>query len=107
MALELRHLRYVIVAAEHHSFRRAASAIGVHQSAVSRRVRDVEDELGASLFNRHSGGAELTFAGQNFLKHAKRAVGQVDYAANLVNAHGCGNAGIVRVGVVAELPFEP
>ncbi len=75
MAFELRHIRYVIAAAEHHSFRRAASVVGVHQSALSRRIRDLEDELGASLFNRHYGGVELTHAGRNFLGHTKRAVG--------------------------------
>ncbi len=86
MAFELRHLRYVIAAAEQHSFRRVASVMGVHQSAISRLIRDLEDELGASLFNRHSCGVELTFAGQSFLDHAKRAVGQIECAARLVDA---------------------
>ena len=103
LRIELRHLRYVIAAAEQHSFRRAAGAVGVHQSAISRRIRDLEDELGASLFNRHSGGVELTFAGQNFLAHAKRALGQIECGARLVAAHGCGNAGIVRVGIFSSL----
>lgn len=103
MAFELRHLRYVIAAAEQHSFRRAASVVGVHQSAISRRIRDLEDELGASLFNRHSGGVELTHAGRNFLVHAKRAVGQIECAATLVDTHGCGNAGTVRVGIFSSL----
>ena len=101
--VELRHLRYVIAAAEHHSFRRAASVVGVHQSAISRRIRDLEEELGASLFNRHSGGVELTFAGEGFLEHARRIVGQIERAASLVSAHGCGNAGIVRVGIFSSI----
>lgn len=103
MTFELRHLRYVMAAAEQHSFRRAANVVGVHQSAISRRIRDLEDELGASLFNRHSGGVELTFAGRNFLDHAKRAVGQIEFAANLVDAHGRGDAGVVRVGIFSSL----
>lgn len=103
MKIELRHLRYVIAAAEHQSFRRAASVIGVHQSAISRRIRDLEEELGASLFNRHSGGVELTFAGRNFLEHAKLAVGQIERAATLVDAHGRGHSGIVRVGIFSSL----
>ncbi len=103
MALELRHLRYVIAAAEHHSFRRAAGVLGVNQSAISRRIRDLEDELGASLFNRHSGGVELTFAGRSFLEHAKRGLVQIDCAASLVDAHGCGDAGNVRIGIFSSL----
>ena len=103
MAFELRHIRYVIAAAEHHSFRRAASVVGVHQSAVSRRIRDLEDELGASLFNRHNGGVELTHAGRNFLEHAKRAVGQIECAATLVDSHGCGKSGRITVGIFSSL----
>ena len=45
MTIEMRHLRYVIAAAEHGSFRRAAEVLNVEQSAVSRRIRDLEDEL--------------------------------------------------------------
>lgn len=55
-AIELRHLRYFIAAAEHGSFRKAGVALHVQESAVSRRIRDIEDRLGASLFQRHNGG---------------------------------------------------
>ena len=49
MAIELRHLRYVVAAAEHGSFRRAAQALGLQQSAIGRPIRDLEDEIGAAL----------------------------------------------------------
>ena len=49
MAIELRHLRYVVAAAEHGSFRRAAQALGLQQFAIGRRIRDLEDEIGAAL----------------------------------------------------------
>ena len=42
--IELRHVRYIIAAAESGSFRRAAQDLGVEQSAISRRIRDVEDK---------------------------------------------------------------
>ncbi|MFC3677160.1 LysR family transcriptional regulator [Ferrovibrio xuzhouensis] len=58
--MEIRHLRYVIVVAEHGSFRRAAKAIGVQESTISRRIRDLEDEIGAALFIRHHRGVDLT-----------------------------------------------
>lgn len=70
-SIELRHLRYFIVAAEHGSFRKAGAARGVQESAISRCVRDLEDELGASLFNRYNGGVRLTFAGERFLRRAR------------------------------------
>ncbi|WP_243395851.1 LysR family transcriptional regulator [Sphingomonas oleivorans] len=71
---ELRHLRYFVAAADHGSFRKAGAALGVQESAISRRIRDLEDRLGASLFHRHSGGVFLTQAGQRFLRQARRAL---------------------------------
>lgn len=103
VAFELRHIRYVVAAAEHHSFRRAAKVLGVHQSAISRRIRNLEDELGASLFNRHSGGVELTYAGQNFLEHARQAMGQIDCATKLAESFGRGSVGVVRLGIFSSL----
>ncbi|WP_394113062.1 LysR family transcriptional regulator [Xanthobacter wiegelii] len=68
--IEIRHLRYFIAATDAGSFRKAAAALGVQESSVSRRIRDVEDQIGASLFVRHSGGINLTMAGQRFLHRA-------------------------------------
>lgn len=103
MTFELRHLRYVIAAAEQHSFRRAANVVGVHQSAISRRIRDLEDELGASLFNRHSGGVILTHAGKKFVRHARQALSEVSHAAADVGPIGHGEEGVVRVGIFSSL----
>ena len=61
---ELRHLRYAVAAADQGSFRRAALAMNIQESAVSRRIRDLEDEIGAALFIRHTGGVTLTQAGE-------------------------------------------
>lgn len=80
-AFGLRHLRYVIAAADNGSFRKAAIAIGVQESAISRRIRDLEDEIGAALFIRSSSGVKLTHAGQLFIARARRALNQINYAA--------------------------
>ena len=101
--VEVRHLRYVVAAADEGSFRRAATALGVEQSAISRRIRDVEDRLGVSLFTRHSGGVDLTNAGKRFLGHARHALRQIDRAAKLAGSAGRGERGIVRVGIVSSL----
>ena len=57
---ELCHIRFFVAVAEHGSFRKAAIVLGRNQSAVSRRVADLEDKIGASLFNRHTWGVSLT-----------------------------------------------
>lgn len=76
-AVEFRHLRYVVAASDCGSFREAGAALGVRESAISRRIRDLEDQVGASLFNRHSGGVRLTLADQKFLRRARKALRQM------------------------------
>ncbi|MGD9925442.1 MAG: LysR family transcriptional regulator [Pseudorhodoplanes sp.] len=101
--MEIRHLRYVIVVAEHGSFRRAAKAIGVQESTISRRIRDLEDEIGAALFIRHHRGVDLTYAGERFLSRARKAITQIGYAAKDVGAIGRGEEGVVRIGIFSSL----
>jgi len=52
------------------SFIRAAERLNVAQTTVSARIRNLEQQLGRPLFIRHKGGASLTPAGEQFLRHA-------------------------------------
>lgn len=101
--IELRHLRYFVAAAEHGSFRKAGAAIGIQESAISRRIRDLEDRLGAALFNRHSGGVRLTFAGKRFLRRAYQIVRAMGHGAEDVAVIGRCEVGRVRVGIYSSL----
>ncbi len=103
MPIEMRHLHYVVAASRWGSFRRAAASLGVEQSAISRRIQYLEDELGASLFNRHSGGVILTNAGKKFVRHARQALSEVSHAAANVGPIGRGDEGLVRVGIFSSL----
>jgi len=69
--MELRHLRYLVTAAEEGSVSRAAARLNVSQPAVSRQLRDLEDELGVKLFHRESQGVTLTESGATAVSHAK------------------------------------
>jgi DNA-binding transcriptional LysR family regulator len=108
--IELRHVRYIIAAAESGSFRRAAQDLCVEQSAVSRRIRDVEDEIGAQLFRRHSAGVDLTEIGQQFLHQASlgaRQIGAALESASTIAATGrhlrVGVFGPLTMGFLSEL----
>jgi DNA-binding transcriptional LysR family regulator len=101
--IEFRHLCYFLAAVEHGSFRKAAAALGTQQSAVSRRIRDLEDTLGASLFQRRSYGVSLTHAGQGFVQPARRALRQLGDGTRVVQAIGRGEAGHLRVGIFSSL----
>ncbi len=71
MGMELRHLKYFVTAAEEGSVSRAAARLNISQPAVSRQLRDLEEELGVRLFDRGSQGMRVTESGETALTHAK------------------------------------
>ncbi len=92
-----------LLVAEHLSFRQAASVLGVRQSAVSRRIRSLEDTLGVSLFERYHGGVRITAAGARFFERARLALAQLDHAVKTAGAAGRGENGHLRIGVFSSI----
>ncbi len=80
--MELRHLRYFIAAAEAENVSRAAVKLHVSQPALSRQIRDLEEELGFALFERSAKSVRLTEAGRAFLRDAQGVLQQVDQAVS-------------------------
>lgn len=101
--MNFRHLRYFVAASEHGSFRKAGAALGVQESTISRRIRDMEDGLGSALFHRHSGGVCLTVAGQRLLSKAQKVLRYINEGAEIVDAVGRGAEGQLRVGIFSSL----
>src|SRR5262245_26407096 len=69
--MEIRHLRYFVTVAEELNISRASARLRISQPAVSRQLRDLEQELGVELFRREKAGIKLTPAGVAFLAHAR------------------------------------
>lgn len=80
----LNALRAFEVSARCMSFTKAAGELSVTQSAVSRHVKVLEDQLGALLFVRRRGGLELTEDGAMLLPHLTDAFNLIAHAANAV-----------------------
>jgi LysR family transcriptional regulator, benzoate and cis,cis-muconate-responsive activator of ben and cat genes len=79
-AVELRHLRYFVAVAEMENVSRAALKLHVSQPALSRQIRDLEDELGFSLLERTAKSVRLTDAGRKFLDDARLLLQQAGEA---------------------------
>jgi DNA-binding transcriptional LysR family regulator len=70
--MELRYLEVFLAVVDHHGFRRAAAHLYLSQSAVSARIHELEQELGAKVFERSRSGVTLTAAGEALLLPARR-----------------------------------
>src|ERR1041385_4738537 len=80
--MELRHLRYFIAVAEAENVSRAALKLHVSQPALSRQVRDLEEELGFPLLERSAKAVRLTEAGRTFLSEARAVLQRAEDAVN-------------------------
>ncbi len=99
MPFDLRHLRYVIAAADHGSFYRAARAIGVEQSTLSRCVLRLERTIGSQIFRRSRAGVTPTTAGVKFISTARPLLASADRLAAAMRDAGQGRAGSFRFGL--------
>ncbi|MGH7886473.1 MAG: LysR family transcriptional regulator, partial [Candidatus Binatia bacterium] len=92
-----------LAVAEHLSFRRAAEALGVCQSSVSKRVIKLENVLGVDLFDRHHTGVKVTNAGIHFFDQVRRALETLDCAVKAAGMAGRVERGNLKVGIISSL----
>lgn len=78
MPIDLPQIRAVVAAARLGSFSRAADALNITQSALSRRIADIEAELNIVLFTRRARGVEPTDACHIFVRHAESALASLE-----------------------------
>jgi len=107
--MELRHLRYFCAVAEEQSFTLAARRLHVSQSGVSGQVRELERELGVSLFRRNTRAVSLTPEGSAFLREARNILDLSDRAVEMVMQSAKGRCGRLNIGLCgpATAPFLP
>lgn len=103
LAVDLVHLRYAVAAADHGSFRRAAEALLLRQSTLSRCIRQLEERIGVTVFERSSGGVQATPAGHDFLRMARSILEQMNALLTTAHSTGRGRAGRLAVGFFTSL----
>jgi LysR family hca operon transcriptional activator len=94
--MELRHLRYFAAVAAHGSFNRAAQHLHLTQPALSRQVKDLEDEPGVRLLVRGKNAVTLTDAGEVFYEEARDLLARADKAVQRVRGESRNE--VLRVG---------
>ena len=101
--MELRQLRYFVEVAEREHISEAAEHLHVAQSAISRQIANLEEELGASLFERVGRNVKLTPIGKVFLEHTLIALKAIDFAAKQVEEYLDPAKGTIKIGFPTSL----
>lgn len=101
--MTLRQLRYFLEIAQLRSFTRASEVLHIAQSALSRQVRALEEELGVDLFNRHERGVSLTEAGELLRVRAQRLLDSFDVLRDEIVARADEPRGALAVGLPPSL----
>jgi DNA-binding transcriptional LysR family regulator len=88
---------------EAQSFTAAAKALGLPKSSVSRRVTELERELGVPLLHRTTRKLSLTDAGRAYFVQAERALAELDAAAELASGMDAEPRGVVRLSAPVDI----
>jgi DNA-binding transcriptional LysR family regulator len=104
--MELRHLRYFIAVAEELNFSRAAERLHIAQPPLSQQIRDLETQMGVTLFDRTKRRVELTAAGQVFLEKVTQVLGQIEQAVEMAQRASRGEIGRLSLGFNSSATYS-
>jgi DNA-binding transcriptional LysR family regulator len=106
-SIDIAQIQYFLVATEQLNYTRAATALGISSSTISRQIRWIEDHIGVSLFERHRNGITLTAAGRRF--HAGAQQFMFEFGRAIDNAARAGRAeiGDLHLGVGPSILAGP
>ncbi|CAM2185152.1 HTH-type transcriptional regulator GbpR [Paraburkholderia sacchari] len=100
--LKTRQLLLVVALAEEGNIHRAAAALNMTQPAASKLLRELEEMLGAMLFERLPRGMRPTLYGDALIRHARAVLGSLDQAQEELSALKAGRLGHVAVGAITS-----
>lgn len=103
--LTLRQVRIFLSAAKHLNFSHASEELHITGSAVSLQIKEMESDIGVSLFNRESKKIALTVAGEHFLTYAHRLMRTLNDATVAMQNLRDTEVGILKIGLVSTTRY--
>ncbi|MBS9781159.1 MAG: LysR family transcriptional regulator [Gammaproteobacteria bacterium] len=97
--IKVQDLRMIVALEEHGTILNAANVMGLSQPAITKRLQDLEKDLGITLFLRMSRGVEPTPYGEIVIKHAHIILNQLRSAEGEVSDLSAGLGGRLRIGI--------
>ncbi|MES2921730.1 MAG: LysR substrate-binding domain-containing protein [Verrucomicrobiota bacterium] len=104
--MELRHLRYFVAVGEELSFRKASQRLNISRPALSKQIKDLEDEIAVRLLDRDTVSVSLTKAGEIFLEDAQKLLDHAESAIERANEAQSGHRGKLRIGSVGIIATD-
>ncbi|GAA5130274.1 LysR family transcriptional regulator [Luteolibacter yonseiensis] len=104
--MELRHLRYFVAVAEELSFRKAADRLNVSRPALSKQIKDLENEISVKLLHRDTVNVSLTKAGEIFLEDSQQLLALAGNAIERAHDAQSGHRGKLRIGSVGIIATD-
>lgn len=99
MSISIKQIRYFLAVAETGQITLAATSLNVSQSAITTSIKNLEDYLGAKLFDRHAQGLSLTYEGNQFLYRANNVMIAVQEAIQFPKLKSNNLTGKLRLAV--------
>lgn len=105
MNVTFRQLRVFTEVAQQGSMIRAAASLHLTPQAVSMQIKEVETQVGLSLFDRHGRQVSLSTAGEYFLVHARRLLANLKEAENAMARFKRLEHGLLTIGIVSTAKY--
>ncbi|ODA93192.1 hypothetical protein BFX40_09980 [Mesorhizobium sp. SEMIA 3007] len=101
--ITLRHLRAFVAIADFGGYTAAARSLNIAQSALSRTIMEIEEELVTRLFERTTRRVVLTASGEQLLKSARRVLEEFESALSRFQLYQNGLDGVVSLGALSSV----
>lgn len=105
--MNTQQLESFLAVAENLNFAMAARILNISQSAVSRQIQSLEEELDVKLFARTSRSVSMTLAGLSFYADAKKIIGTLHFATEKLHRHISSNVYVLNIGCCTEAACHP
>ena len=104
--LKIKQLAALCAFSEHGSLHRAATAQGMSQPAMSKVLKEIEDTIGAALFERNHSGLHTTPLGERVIFRARSILADLDQLAVELDVMKEGDRASLRIGIIPLLSFS-
>lgn len=104
--MEIQQMKCLIAVSKYKNFTKAADAMFMSQSSMSKIISSLEDEIGVPLVQRNRHRASMTHAGEYLADHAQQIIQSIERVEARTRRIGNGITGFLQIGVCEELDLN-